>query len=306
MKKLYVKNDDGSFEEVSALLAGPNLKAIKKTTIKDAFSRYIKIFSSNKKSFKAEKIWFNEFKIFLDEHGLRHLDDINQHHIELFQYVLLKKKSAASSNRQFTTYSHFFKKCVEFNYILESPLKNFKKKKEVQPIRTLWTGKEIDSVLKNSPPWFKFAFMFLALTGARPIELCNLRKRHHSVNDSSVRLFCDKSMAGSRLLPISQPAQKIILSLCKNLNESDFVFRSSVNTKLSTDRLNKTLAKIQKRHGLKRIPIYSLRHTYATDLCNKGINIEIVRKLLGHSQIRTTQKYIKIDFLELKKVVNGG
>lgn len=37
--------------------------------------------------------------------------------------------------------------------------------------------------------------------------------------------------------------------------------------------------------------LHSLRHTYATYLLNKGVKIEVIQKLLGHSSIATTQIY---------------
>lgn len=302
MKKLYIRKDDGTYEEVAAIIAGREFSVIIRTRISVAIDEYVRVFSSNKKSGYIEQLFFNDIGQFLSDLGIEYLDSIEQKHLEQFQSNLCKKKAASSVNRQFTTYAHFFKKCVESKYIVESPLKNIKKKKEREPVRILWTTKDIDGVLKAAPKWFKFAFLFLALTGARPIELCNLKKRDYSVEDCSVTLFCDKD-TGHRVIPLSQPAAKILSLLCKNINDTDLIFKSSVGTQLSTDRLNKVLAKIQKRNGLKRITIYSLRHTYATDKCNKH-NLERVRLVLGHKQIRTTQKYVKTEFLELKKVVN--
>lgn len=303
MRKLFIQKDDGTFEELAAIIADRDLRTINKIPIKYAVIKYARVFSSNKKSAYIEELFFKELTDFLSGEELSHLDEIKQKHLELFQSILCKKKSASSVNRQFTTYAHFFKKCLEFGYLIENPITNVKRKKENTPIRILWTTKEVDAVLKHSPKWFKLAFLFLALTGARPVELCNMRKRFYNVEDCSVTVFCDKD-SGSRVLPLSQPAAKVLKILTKDIKDDDFVFKSSVGTQLSTDRLNKTLAKIQKRHNLKRITIYSLRHTYATGKCNADINLEKVRLLLGHKQIRTTLKYVKIDFLELKKIVN--
>ena len=52
--------------------------------------------------------------------------------------------------------------------------------------------------------------------------------------------------------------------------------------------------------GLKPIKPYSIRSTAATDLLLNGMSIAYISKLLGHSDIRTTQIYLKVKTLELK------
>ena len=37
--------------------------------------------------------------------------------------------------------------------------------------------------------------------------------------------------------------------------------------------------------------LHDLRHSFASFLVNKGVSIYVVQKLLGHSQMRTTQRY---------------
>ena len=44
----------------------------------------------------------------------------------------------------------------------------------------------------------------------------------------------------------------------------------------------------------KNISFHSARHTFATTAITLGIPIEVVSKLLGHNEIKTTQIYAKI------------
>jgi site-specific recombinase XerD len=50
-------------------------------------------------------------------------------------------------------------------------------------------------------------------------------------------------------------------------------------------------AKIQKETGLADFHIHDLRHTFASLLVSGGASLEMIGKLLGHSQTQTTQRY---------------
>jgi integrase/recombinase XerD len=68
---------------------------------------------------------------------------------------------------------------------------------------------------------------------------------------------------------------------------------------------NKDLGKIVKKIELgKDISYHSSRHTWATRALRKGMRIEYVSKLLGHSSIKTTQIYAKIVNAELDKAMD--
>ena len=50
-------------------------------------------------------------------------------------------------------------------------------------------------------------------------------------------------------------------------------------------------AKAQKDAGLADVRIHDLRHTFASLLVSGGASLEMIGKLLGHSQMQTTQRY---------------
>lgn len=53
----------------------------------------------------------------------------------------------------------------------------------------------------------------------------------------------------------------------------------------------------------KRISFHCARHTFATIALNKGISIEVVSKLLGHKDFKTTQIYAKVvDSYKIKEM----
>lgn len=68
-----------------------------------------------------------------------------------------------------------------------------------------------------------------------------------------------------------------------------------------------TIRKIRKYSGIQDFIFHNIRHTASTimvsEALGKGVGLADVMKVLGHSQIETTMKYIHPDFSRMKKAV---
>ena len=68
---------------------------------------------------------------------------------------------------------------------------------------------------------------------------------------------------------------------------------SNKKGRLSTDAINDIISKYKQSAGIdKHLTAHALRKSAATELIKKGVDITTVSKILGHSSISTTQKYI--------------
>ncbi len=71
----------------------------------------------------------------------------------------------------------------------------------------------------------------------------------------------------------------------------DLIFVSSAGTKIYPSNLRREFYKVLKKAGIENFKFHDLRHTFATRLAQKGIDIYKIAKLLGHEDIRMTQRY---------------
>lgn len=71
-------------------------------------------------------------------------------------------------------------------------------------------------------------------------------------------------------------------------NDKDYVFANIIGEHMLSDTLSKSFVKALKDNGFKHLKFHALRHTYATRLFEKGVQLKTVQKLLGHSSIEIT------------------
>ena len=150
-------------------------------------------------------------------------------------------------------------------------------------------------------------FVFSALTGMSFVDIRELRKSDVFEIDGYEWIITSRHKTGIpfkvRLLP---QAQIILKRYAKD--DKDCVF-----DQLEYHAIAKRLRKVMKECGItKQITFHCARHTFAIMALNNGIPIESVSRILGHSNINTTQIYARItmaklndDFLRLEQGLNS-
>lgn len=90
-----------------------------------------------------------------------------------------------------------------------------------------------------------------------------------------------------------------------NIN-SKYIACTNVGTMNSSRNLQRSLDRLARKAGIsKKITLHTLRHTFGSTLLRKGVNIEVVSKLMGHANIMITyNKYIHTIQEEEAKAMN--
>jgi integrase/recombinase XerD len=87
---------------------------------------------------------------------------------------------------------------------------------------------------------------------------------------------------------------------CPAAEDCDFALVSlshpPLGRPMSDDTVRKWLASLSRRAGLERtVTPHMFRHVTATDLLARGVSIDVVKELLGHASIRSTELYLHPD-----------
>lgn len=79
------------------------------------------------------------------------------------------------------------------------------------------------------------------------------------------------------------------------------IFLNETGGAISTYSIRTQFRKYRKKAKLnEKFVVHSLRHSFATDLIERGANIIQVKELMGHSNIRSTMEYIHIAKMEIE------
>lgn len=232
--------------------------------------------------------------------------DINIKDIDLAfitDYDFYLRTERKCSNNTTVKYIKNFKKiiqiCIDNRWINENPFTKYKGKiKEID--RDFLTEDEIEIIYNK-----KFSserlilvrdiFVFCCFTGLAYIDVKQLTSEHIGIGiDGNKWIFKNRQKTDTSskipLLPIAELILTKYASHPKCLNEEHLL------PVLSNQKMNSYLKEIGDVCGIKtELTFHLARHSFATSITlTNGVPIESVSKMLGHTNIRTTQHYAKV------------
>ncbi len=191
-----------------------------------------------------------------------------------------------------------FNLAIKWGYLRENPTKEIKKLKvnDSKPIRFL-TQDECKRLLDVSPPeLYPIYFTFLN-TGMRKAELENLEWNDIDFKRCKIKVRRKENWqpkTGEREIPINSKLYDLLQTLKeenKKTLKSNYVFCDKSGGMLKT-KLRDKLIDIAKQAEIPDLTkVHTLRHTFASHLVMKGVDLPTVKNLMGHSDIQTTMIY---------------
>jgi len=220
---------------------------------------------------------------------------INQETAKEFVLLQLKKKEPASVGHIVFALKYFFKEILSQKLDIPNPKRNKK-------IPEILTKEEIKSMIDLTLNIkHRLIIKILYGCGLRVSEIINLKKEDINFNENLIHIKLAKGKK-DRFIKIPESLKKELESYCNLLN-GEVLFPSNQGSKLTKKTIGKIVENAAKKAGIKkRVYPHLLRHSFASHLLEQGTDLRIIQKLLGHSDIKTTQIYTHISQASIKNI----
>jgi integrase/recombinase XerD len=151
------------------------------------------------------------------------------------------------------------------------------------------------------------AIMFIYSTGARVSECVNIRLTDIDSKRMQVNIQEGKGLK-QRKVPLSPILLKTLRRYYKKHKPQYYLFEGAggKGTHIGVSAIREICRKARYKtpHINKRYTPHTFRHTYATHLLEQGTNLLVIQRLMGHSNLGNTLKYLHVQKLALDQVVN--
>ncbi len=165
----------------------------------------------------------------------------------------------------------------------------------VPPDLERWLTIEEEAVLLPAcPAWLREVVIMALHTGMRLGEIRSLRwtmvdlPRRRAV----VQTVLSKT-SRARTIPLNRTARTMLAAraLRSGQHPEALVFCTSRGTAYTGSNVERAFREVVNKTGLARLRLHDLRHTFATRLVQKGVDLYTVQRLLGHTTPAMTQRY---------------
>ena len=225
----------------------------------------------------------------------RYLDEIKREDIQKMHQDRKNAGAAAgSANRLLIMMRHIFNLALKWEVpgIKVNPCHGVPLLEENNQLERYLTVDEAqrlyEAVCKSDNQMLRFIVPMLILTGARKREVLDAKWADFNLERKSWRIPMTKS-GRARHVPLSDGALTVLSNVPK-LPGCDWVFPNPATGKPYV-AIFYSWDTARKMAGLADVRMHDLRHSFASLLINSGRTLYEVQRLLGHTQVKTTQRY---------------
>ena len=260
---------------------------------------------SNELNFKTRARYFEATKRFCkflaDNFRLQNFKNVDDRHFKAYVEHLKENNAAATIQSDLSGIRYFHRKSSSKNRLSQNKELNLPKRS---------TGKEDHSFLKIEIDGMRqlaieqgrqdvvIAIDFACEFGLRLEEVCTLRVEYLMSALKTGQLVIKGKGGQTRAIDLSEEQREIVK---KYIDYTDFIFVNRYGDVQHQGTLNKAIRRIIRDCNdevllkeekdpvlLPPFSCHSLRHTFATRLCESGINVKVIQDVLGHADISTT------------------
>ena len=253
-----------------------------------------------------------KFISFIEQNDLKKLENnIIQNYVKF----LSKNFSPKSHSRKLSSLKAFFNYLFDLKLVNKNPIADVDFPKITKTIPKLLSEKEIFTLLERTYNDSSFKGLRMSVmmeilyaTGIRISELVEIKNGDLSEDFSSVLI---KGKGGKqRVVPLFGKVKEVLKKYLfekRHFNtKGSFLFPS--NSKfghITRHRFFQLLKKLSLECGINvsKVSPHTIRHSFASHLLERGVDLRIIQESLGHKDISTTQIYTHIQSKKIRKIL---
>lgn len=229
-------------------------------------------------------------------------DAVTKEIIEKYLLWRLEKKEPSESDMN----SHI--NAIKFYYeqVLGRSRMLFELPRPKKPLQIprMFSKEDIEKILKVVDNLKHKTILLLCYSsGLRVSEVVCLRVKDIDSNRMVINIRAAKGKK-DRIVPLSPTTLKYLRSYFKEYKPTDFFFEGQFKGEPYSSRSIQKILTTAKKNARVNKPgsIHALRHSYATHLLDKGVDITYIQKILGHSDLKTTLRYLHVTNRDLSRI----
>ena len=288
-------------EERRTLRTTPTLAAF-------AAERYMPFVKGYKRSWESDDSYLRNH--LLPQFGDRHLDEITQQEVIAFHHARRAAGYAPGTCNRVVILLRYMMNLArkwglpgaEKNPASGVPL--FEENNKRERFLTSEEARRLFAALEDSDnPQLRHVIPLLLLTGCRKRELLDSKWEHFDLERRVWRIPLSKS-GRARHVPLSEGALRVLARLPR-WDDCPFVVPNPKSRRPYRSFFY-AWDTARKQAGLADVRIHDLRHSHASFLVNAGRSLYEVQKILGHTQLKTTQRYAHLSQATLLEAADAA
>jgi excisionase family DNA binding protein len=211
------------------------------------------------------------------------------------------KKS--TSNRELALLKRMFHLASDWGYSADNPVAKVKLFSERDNLKErVLTADEETKLLAHCAPHLRPIVVFALNTGMRRGEILGLR--WDQVDPAGKSVLVKRTKSGrDRSIPLNEAAAGVIKAQ-RTKSHGTYVFPSTKGREFMRT-VDHSFGRACRLAGIVGLRFHDLRHTFATRLIRRGVDIITVQALLGHYAVTVTQRYTHTGADEKRRAVEA-
>lgn len=227
------------------------------------------------------------------------LNEVTATEFRAFLLGLIDKNYSAQTINQYQATLKYI-----LRHLYQTPFNfNLPRSKRAKTIPTILNRLEIRQVLEQiKNPKHHLLVALAYASGLRVSEVVNLKIQDFDFTETILQIKSAKGQK-DRLTIFPKKLAPALKNQAAGRDQNDYLFQSQQGGKLTARTAQKVFKQALVKAGItKPATFHSLRHSFATHLLENGTDIRYVQALLGHKNIKTTQRYTQATNPKLKNI----